>query len=69
MNRLVTDVTRITASAVKPRHIEAWTSEREEGIEMRSRVTNRQKAGIAVWGLLWLVSAAALLQLYLKLSI
>jgi len=36
---------------------------------MRSRVTNREKAGIAVWSLLWLVSAAALLQLYLKLSI
>ena len=35
---------------------------------MRNCITNRQKVGIAVWSLLWLVSAVALLQLYLKLN-
>ena len=35
---------------------------------MRNSITNRQKLGIAIWSLLWLVSAAALLQLYLELN-
>ena len=35
---------------------------------MRQRISTRQKVGIAVWSLLWLVSAAALLQLYFVLS-
>ncbi len=35
---------------------------------MRQRISMRQKVGIAVWGLLWLISAVALLRLFLEVS-
>ena|GEM_PF-1327809 len=35
---------------------------------MQHHITTRQKFGITVWSLLWLISAAALLQLYFMLT-
>lgn len=34
---------------------------------MQDRVSTRTKVGIAVWGLLWLISASGLVQLYIEL--
>ncbi len=35
---------------------------------MQERISTRQKIGIAVWSLLWVVSAAALLRFYLEIG-
>jgi hypothetical protein len=61
-------VTWITDHDVNQRHIGIVGNRKRRGYEMRDSITNRQKLGIAIWSLLWLVSAAALLQLYLELN-
>ncbi len=35
---------------------------------MRQRISNRQKVVVAVWSLLWLISASALLRLFFEVS-